>query len=183
MVARISQKSRRFFLSSCMRFAEKRTPFKVKSEGAVTEFTLPSPLSPPMLDSGKLYEKGTSLHPLALDWRERPMGPPSPLSPESRGDHSLFPPKRCWRRTIRLECDTATVVCFAFSLPLFRKAPFYEVELSPSLFPRRNARGQSCCSGRPIPRLYILLGSIYSYLYPFRQTSGMFFSAIAPPSP
>ena len=52
-------------------------------------------------------------------------------------------------------------------------APFYAVELSPSMLntqggPRRNARGQIVRpDGSPIPRLYSAgeLGSIYSYLY------------------
>ena len=52
-------------------------------------------------------------------------------------------------------------------------APFYAIELSPSMLntqggPRRNARGQIVRpDGSPIPRLYSAgeLGSIYSYLY------------------
>jgi len=52
-------------------------------------------------------------------------------------------------------------------------APFYAVELSPSMLntqggPRRNERGQIVRpDGSPIPRLYSAgeLGSIYSYLY------------------
>jgi succinate dehydrogenase/fumarate reductase flavoprotein subunit len=54
-----------------------------------------------------------------------------------------------------------------------QKAPFYAVELSPSMLntqggPRRNARAQIVRpDGSPIPRLYSAgeLGSIYSYLY------------------
>jgi succinate dehydrogenase/fumarate reductase flavoprotein subunit len=54
-----------------------------------------------------------------------------------------------------------------------QKAPFYTVELSPSMLntqggPRRNARAQIVRpDGSPIPRLYSAgeLGSIYSYLY------------------
>jgi len=54
-----------------------------------------------------------------------------------------------------------------------QKAPFYAVELSPSMLntqggPRRNARSQVVRpDGSPIPRLYSAgeLGSIYSYLY------------------
>jgi predicted oxidoreductase len=52
-------------------------------------------------------------------------------------------------------------------------APFYAVELSPSMLntqggPRRNEKGQIVRpDGTPIPRLYSAgeLGSIYSYLY------------------
>ena len=52
-------------------------------------------------------------------------------------------------------------------------APFYAVELSPSMLntqggPRRNTRAQVVRpDGSPIPRLYSAgeLGSIYSYLY------------------
>ena len=54
-----------------------------------------------------------------------------------------------------------------------RQAPFYAVELSPSMLntqggPRRNEKGQILRpDGTPIPRLYSAgeLGSIYSYLY------------------
>jgi len=54
-----------------------------------------------------------------------------------------------------------------------QSAPFYAIELSPSMLntqggPRRNARGQIVRpDGSPIPRLYSAgeLGSIYSYLY------------------
>jgi predicted oxidoreductase len=54
-----------------------------------------------------------------------------------------------------------------------QQAPFYAVELSPSMLntqggPRRNAKAQIVCpNGSPIPRLYSAgeLGSIYSYLY------------------
>ena len=53
------------------------------------------------------------------------------------------------------------------------EAPFYAVELSPSMLntqggPRRNEKGQIVRpDGTPIPRLYSAgeLGSIYSYLY------------------
>jgi succinate dehydrogenase/fumarate reductase flavoprotein subunit len=58
-------------------------------------------------------------------------------------------------------------------LSALQQAPFYAVELSPSMLntqggPRRNARGQIVRpDGSPIPRLYSAgeLGSIYSYLY------------------
>jgi predicted oxidoreductase len=54
-----------------------------------------------------------------------------------------------------------------------QEAPFYAVELSPSMLntqggPKRNARAQIVRpDGSPIPRLYSAgeLGSIYSYLY------------------
>ena len=54
-----------------------------------------------------------------------------------------------------------------------RRAPFYAVELSPSMLntqggPRRNERAEILRpDGTPIPRLYSAgeLGSIYSYLY------------------
>jgi predicted oxidoreductase len=55
----------------------------------------------------------------------------------------------------------------------FGPAPFYAIELSPSMLntqggPRRNERGQIVRpDSTPIPRLYSAgeLGSIYSYLY------------------
>jgi succinate dehydrogenase/fumarate reductase flavoprotein subunit len=61
----------------------------------------------------------------------------------------------------------------ALMLAPIEKAPFYAVELSPSMLntqggPRRNEKGQIVRpDGQPIPRLYSAgeLGSIYSYLY------------------
>ena len=76
-----------------------------------------------------------------------------------------------WNR----DCDAKTDADFGRSLMLapIVAAPFYAVELSPSMLntqggPRRNERGQIVRpDGTPIKRLYSAgeLGSIYSYLY------------------
>ncbi len=72
-------------------------------------------------------------------------------------------------------CDTGNDADFGRTLMLspIARAPFYAVELSPSMLntqggPRRNERAQIVRpDGSPIPRLYSAgeLGSIYSYLY------------------
>jgi len=72
-------------------------------------------------------------------------------------------------------CQAGADADFGRTLMLcpIQQAPFYAVELSPSMLntqggPRRNARSQIVRpDGRPIPRLYSAgeLGSIYSYLY------------------
>jgi succinate dehydrogenase/fumarate reductase flavoprotein subunit len=72
-------------------------------------------------------------------------------------------------------CQAGTDADFGRSKMLcpIQTAPFYAVELSPSMLntqggPRRNARAQVVRpDGSPIPRLYSAgeLGSIYSYLY------------------
>ena len=77
----------------------------------------------------------------------------------------------CWNG----DCEAQHDAAFGRTLMLepIVEAPFYAVELSPSMLntqggPRRNEKGQIVRpDGAPIPRLYSAgeLGSIYSYLY------------------